>query len=84
MVLGSRIYLYGVSRQKFLADACWVQHELCHIRQFKEHGFLIFLLKYLWETFKHGYHNNRFEVEAREAEKVVTGSETKPIPLHPH
>ncbi len=84
MVLGSRIYLYGVSRQKFLADACWVQHELCHIRQFKEHGFLIFLLKYLWETFKHGYHNNRFEVEAREAEKVVTGSETKPIPPHLH
>lgn len=69
MVLGNRIYLYGVSRQKFLADKQWVQHELCHIRQFKQYGFLNFILKYLWESVKHGYHNNKFEVEAREAEK---------------
>jgi hypothetical protein len=71
MVFGSRIHLYGVSRQSFLADNCWVQHELCHIRQFKQYGFLNFILKYLWESMKHGYHNNKYEVEARLAEKMI-------------
>lgn len=84
MVLGSRIYLYGVSRQKFLADACWVQHELCHIQQFKKYGFLNFIFKYLWETVKHGYYYNKFEVEAREAEKKVIKNFPTPIPPHQH
>ena len=71
MVLGSSIHLYGVSRQKFLEDKCWVQHELCHIKQFKEHGFISFIIKYLWESLQHGYQNNKYEVEARLAEKNI-------------
>lgn len=68
MVLGSTIYLYNVTKEEFLADEEWVRHECCHIRQFKRYGFLGFLLRYLWESIRHGYYNNRFEVEARNAE----------------
>jgi hypothetical protein len=68
MVLGKTIHLYGTNKAAFLADPCWVKHELCHIKQFKENGFVLFLIKYVWETLKVGYHNNKYEVEAREAE----------------
>ncbi len=68
MVLGKTIHLFGSSKEDFLADECWVKHELCHVKQFKEHGYFLFLIKYLWESLKVGYHNNKYEVEAREAE----------------
>ncbi len=68
MVLGKTIHLFGSSKEDFLADECWVKHELCHVKQFKEHGYFLFLIKYLWESLKAGYHNNKYEVEAREAE----------------
>lgn len=69
LVLGSTIHLHNVSKEEFLSDNAWLQHELCHIRQFKEHGFVNFLLKYVWESIKKGYYNNKYEVEARAAEK---------------
>ena len=65
IVIGKTIYLNGVNKETFLADQQWFQHELCHIRQFRQHGFLRFLFLYLIETIRHGYHYNRFEVEAR-------------------
>jgi hypothetical protein len=65
MVLGKRIHLSGVSRDAFLRDEGWVAHELCHIRQFQEHGFLRFLWLYLRESMRVGYYNNKYEVEAR-------------------
>jgi hypothetical protein len=68
MVLGRTIHLHNVSSEEFLKETRWVKHELCHVQQFKKHGFVPFLAKYLWESIKHGYHNNKFEVEAREAE----------------
>jgi hypothetical protein len=68
MVLGKTIHLHGTSKEEFLADKRWLKHELCHIKQFKEHGYLLFLIKYLWECLKVGYYNNKYEVEAREAE----------------
>ena len=68
MVLGKTIHLYGSSKDNFLADARWVKHEMCHIKQFEQHGFFLFVLKYLWESLRVGYYNNKFEVEAREAE----------------
>ena len=70
MVLGKTIHLYGASKQEFLADKNWVKHELCHVKQFKEHGYAIFLIKYLWEWARVGYYNNKYEVEAREAEEI--------------
>jgi predicted SprT family Zn-dependent metalloprotease len=68
MVLGNTIHLYGVSKQEFLQSTKWVKHELCHIQQYKQHGFIGFLVKYLWESIKVGYYKNKFEVEARAAE----------------
>jgi hypothetical protein len=69
MVLGKTIHLWGTTKENFLADERWVKHELCHIKQFAEHGYVFFIIKYLWESLKVGYYNNRFEVEAREAER---------------
>ena len=65
MVLGKTIHLSGVKRDHFLKDSAWVAHELCHIRQFQEHGYLRFLWLYLRESMRVGYWNNKYEVEAR-------------------
>lgn len=70
MVLGKTIHLHNTSKEGFLMDERWLKHELCHVRQFKEHGYFMFLVKYLWESIKKGYYNNRFEVEARNAEDL--------------
>jgi hypothetical protein len=69
LVMGNTIHLHQVSQQAFLADAAWLRHELCHVRQFKEHGFVNFLLKYIWESCKKGYYNNKYEIAARAAEE---------------
>lgn len=70
IVIGNTIHLYKTSQKKFLQNERWLKHELCHIRQFKQHGFLLFIVKYLYESIKVGYYNNKFEVEAREAENL--------------
>ena len=70
MVLGNTIHLYNTNKQKFLQDERWLKHELCHIQQFKQYGYCGFLVKYLWESLKKGYYNNKFEVEARQAEDL--------------
>lgn len=70
MVLGKTIHLHNTTKAEFLQDEKWVKHELCHIQQFKEHGYFGFIIKYLWESFRKGYYNNRFEVEARKAETL--------------
>ncbi len=67
IVIGKTIHLHNTSKQDFLKDEKWVKHELCHVRQFQQNGYVIFILKYLWESIKHGYFNNKYEVEAREA-----------------
>ena len=70
MVLGKTIHLHNVSKENFLKDERWLKHELCHIRQFKQHGYFLFIAKYLWESLRNGYYNNRFEAEARAAENL--------------
>jgi hypothetical protein len=70
IVIGKTIHLYRVSKEDFLKDTKWVKHEMCHINQFKKHGFLIFILKYLYESMRHGYYNNKYEREARNAENI--------------
>lgn len=69
IVIGNTIHLYNVTKQKFLSDEKWVKHEVCHLQQFKKHGKFIFIFKYLWESFLHGYYNNKYEAEARRAEE---------------
>lgn len=69
MVLGNTIHLHNVSREVFLADKSWVCHEIRHVLQFKQHGYLPFLFKYIFDWMKNGYEKNRFEIEANESEK---------------
>lgn len=70
IVIGSTIHLHNSSKENFLNNQRWLKHELCHIRQYRQHGFAGFIIKYLWESLKKGYYNNRFEVEARQAETM--------------
>jgi len=70
MVLGKTIHLYNTSKEDFLKNEKWVKHELCHMQQFHQHGYIGFIAKYLWESIRNGYYNNKFEVEARAAEEL--------------
>ena len=69
IVIGSTIHLHNMTKHQFLQNEKWVKHEVCHLQQFKKHGRFIFILKYLWESIKHGYYNNKYETEARKAEE---------------
>lgn len=70
IVIGKTIHLYHVSKQDFLKDEKWVKHEMCHIDQFKKYRFLNFIIKYLAESMRNGYYNNKYEIEARNAEEI--------------
>lgn len=70
MVLGKTIHLHNISAQHFLEDTRLLKHELCHVQQYKQHGYVGFIIKYLWESFRKGYYNNKYEVEARAAEEL--------------
>jgi hypothetical protein len=69
VVIGSTIHLYNVTKQQFLQNEKWVKHEVCHLKQFQKHGNFTFIIKYLWESRRHGYHQNKYEEEARKAEE---------------
>lgn len=66
ITFGTWIHINGVKKEEFLQNKVWVEHEIQHIRQYQQYGFLRFLILYLIESVKYGYCNNRFEVEARE------------------
>lgn len=68
IVIDSTIYLFGISKEDFLKDTCWLKHELCHIQQFKKYGTFKFLFLYLRESILNGYYNNKYETEARKTE----------------
>ena len=68
IVIGSTIHLHNTSRENFKKNERWLKHELKHVQQFHEHGFITFIFKYLVESIRNGYYNNRFEKEARLAE----------------
>lgn len=70
LTLGRTIHLHNARSDEFRADRRWVRHELKHVEQFRRYGFWLFLLLYLVESLRKGYHDNRFEVEAREAEET--------------
>lgn len=71
IVIGKTIHLHKVSKEEFLKNRKWVKHEMCYINQFKKYGFLNFIAKYLWESVRHGYYNNKYEAEARKAENEL-------------
>lgn len=68
ITIGKHIFLYGVSKEHFLADKVWVCHELTHVTQYLQHGFFHFIFLYLRENIRSGYFNNRFEKDARNRE----------------
>jgi hypothetical protein len=58
-----RIYLVG-SAQAFFADPELMLHEYCHVvRQWRSGRLTV--PRYLAESLRRGYHDNRFEIEAR-------------------
>lgn len=68
IVVGKTIYLHNTSRDEFLSNKTWLNHELQHIRQYEKYGLFPFIIRYLLESARRGYYNNKYEVEAREAE----------------
>ena len=69
IVIGNTIHLHNASREEFLNNKRWLNHELEHIRQYRQYGMIWFIIMYLIESAKKGYYNNKFEVAARAAEK---------------
>jgi hypothetical protein len=62
------VHLHNTTRQEFLSDRHWLNHELKHVAQFRQYGWLWFAILYVWESMRNGYFNNRFEQEARMSE----------------
>jgi hypothetical protein len=58
-----RIYLRG-SAAEFFADPVLLLHEYCHVLLQWDSGALT-TVRYLRECLRHGYWNNRYEVQAR-------------------
>ena len=76
IVLFYRAYFYQPKEQ---VSQRLLKHEKEHIKQQKEEGFLLFLIKYIYEfivnfmrywSFWKAYKNISYEIEARKAEKV--------------
>ncbi|MEO7983141.1 MAG: DUF4157 domain-containing protein [Bacteroidota bacterium] len=72
IVFGKTIHLHQTSKEDFLQDTDWVCHELKHVEQYHQNGFIGFLTKYLFDWMRNGYYNNKFEVEARASENDLT------------
>jgi len=49
-----------------------VAHELCHANQAEQHGTPTFMFCYHDALKRHGYRENRFELEARQMAHIVT------------
>lgn len=71
IVIGSTIYLHQIKKIDFLNSKKHFAHEMCHIKQFAEHGKIRFLFLYLIESIKNGYWNNKYEIEARNTENEI-------------
>ncbi len=68
IVIGTTIYLYGVSKACFLNNPGWLRHELKHVEQYKQLGIVWFVTKYIYQCIRFGYFNAPLEVAARRAE----------------
>lgn len=67
----SSILLWGVNRPDFLANAAWVRHEVCHLKQYRRYGTAGFLLRYGLGWLRYGYQQHPMELEARAAEAAA-------------
>jgi hypothetical protein len=68
IVIGKTIHLHNTAKTEFLQNRRWLLHELKHVEQFRQHGFLSFIFLYVWESIRRGYVQNKYEIEARAAE----------------
>ena len=69
ITIGNTIFLYGATKEELLQNQSWLRHELKHVEQSLRFGLPTFLILYLLESIRKGYKENRFEIEARNAEK---------------
>lgn len=53
-------------------DQRLLRHERKHLEQIERDGRLLFSIKYLWWTLRHGYWMNPYEVDARAAAESKT------------
>jgi hypothetical protein len=60
-------------------DAPLLLHELRHAEQFRERG--SFPVHYIWESLRRGYHQNRYEVDARAYASRRLGQAVRPRPV---
>jgi|GEM_PF-868571 len=79
IVFGRTIHLYNATAQELFSNKQWLRHELKHVEQFRKHGFISFILHYLYESLRKGYYRNSFEEEARHAEKGNDLSGVDPV-----
>ncbi len=68
IVFGNTIHLWNITKEEFLRNPRLMRHELMHVEQYRRLGCWRFLAQYLLESWRKGYYNNKFEVEARAAE----------------
>jgi hypothetical protein len=69
IVWKNTIHLHGCSRIDFLQHPAWLKHEYCHVQQWRREGTFRFLFQYIVYSFRYGYQQNPYEIEARNAEK---------------
>jgi len=63
IALGDRVFTKARS-----LSAATLRHEQVHVEQWRRHGLIGFVARYLWYHLRYGYNDNPFEIEARAAE----------------
>jgi len=71
ITLGKTVFLHRNVRP----DSPLLLHELAHVRQFRQDK--TFPIRYLWESIRHGYTANRYEVEADQFVQEIVWSSTR-------
>lgn len=55
--------------REYVLDEITINHEIIHLEQaLRYNSWIKYYLVYLWECIKHGYRNNKFEIEAYQNE----------------
>ncbi|HMN31846.1 MAG TPA: DUF4157 domain-containing protein [Chitinophagaceae bacterium] len=62
------IHLYNITKKEILTNRRLLNHELKHVQQWEEYGKIRFVYFYFLYSIKYGYHQNPFEIEARDNE----------------
>ena len=73
ITLGRTIFLAAGTR----LDPELLLHEYRHVQQFAERK--TFPVRYIWESLRHGYYQNRFEVDARSYAAHRIARRTDPV-----